>query len=352
MRSTPDSLIASAHDLEGSELRRILDRAGMQHVELKDGRLPALAGAEFQAPVANPVLGGVGVDGTAITVDTYVNPPTQIPGIIRNLVAANEGYFAEKIFATPGFTVEGGAIVYEETFPEDFFLPEGQSIAPRAPGAPAPRLGATRRAPKIARPESWSGSIEVHDEARKRNQVIGVRRQFTQAANTIADRIQTRAMEVLASVVAEWGRQIPAAHGWRIPQAAGVPNADPTKLPAATFARVMRQFVTDKAGMRPDLIILNPLDLEVLQVVYADRLQAMFDLWKLTPLASVAAPEGEPYFVKSGGIGVMAFEKPLTQEYTRAGERFTDVFSLDVAPILVAFDASAIVQLTGVEKAV
>lgn len=343
--------VAYAHDPSGTGLRRLLDRAGLAEVELADGKLPALTGAETkpQTPVATPVLGGVQVDGTLISVDTYVNPPTRIPGIIRNLVAANEGYFAERIFATPGFTVEGGAIVYEETFPEDFFLPEGQSIAPRAPGAPAPRLGSTRRAPKVARPESWAGSIEVSDEARKRNQVIAVRRQFTQAANTIADRIQTRAMETLAGVTAEWNRQIEATHGWRVKLEGGISFTDPHLLPGATFARVIRQFVDDKAGMRPDLLIVNSIDAEVLQTIYQDRLQAMLDLWKLTMLVSPLAPEGEPYFVKSGGIGVMAFEKPLAQEYSRHGERFTDVFSLDVAPVLVAFDASAITQLTGVD---
>lgn len=343
-------LPTAAHDPHGSELRRLLKRSGLSEVEIADGKLPALAGAETppQNPVYASVLGGVQVDGTAITVDTYVNPPTQIPAIIRNLVAANEGYFAEQIFATPGFTVEGGAIVYEESFPEDHFLPEDQSIAPRAPGAPAPTLGSTRRAPKVARPESWSGAIEVTDEARKHNKVIAIRRQFTQAANTIADRIQTRAMELLANVVVEWGRQIEATHGWRVELKNGVAQADPTTLPAATFARVMRQFIEDKAGMRPDLMILNQLDMEVLQIVYGDRLQAMLDLWKLTPLVSVAAPEGEPYFIKSGGIGVMAFDKPLTQEQHR--ERgFKDVFELDVQPVLVAFDASAITQLTGVD---
>jgi hypothetical protein len=342
----------ATHDPNGSELRRILDRAGLSGVELEHGKLPALAGADTppQAPVFADVLGGVQVEGTALTVDSYVNPPTQIPAIIRNLVAANEGYFAERIFATPGFTVEGGAIVYEETFPEDFFLPEDQSIAPRAPGAPAPTLGATRRAPKIARPESWSGAIEVTDEARKHNKVIAIRRQFTQAANTIADRIQTRAMEVLAKVVVEWGRQIKADHGWRVDLNNGVPNANPKELPGATFAKVFRQFIEDKAGMRPDILILHPADAEVLQVVYQDRLPDMLALWKIREmLVSPMAEEGAPYFVKSGGIGVMAFDKPLEQEQHR--ERgFKDVFELDVQPVLVAFDASAITQLTGVDK--
>lgn len=344
------------HDPTSSELRRLLDRSGLAHVELDEhGRIPAMAGAEtVQAPVAQP-LGGVTVSGTQITIDTYVNPPTRIPAIIRNLVAGNQGYFAEQIFSTPGFTVEGGAIVYEETFPEDFFLPADQSIKPRAPGAPAERLGATRKEPKVARPESWSGAIEVTDEARRRNQVIGVRRQFTQAANTIADRIQQRAMETIADAVKSWERQGEGGN-WRAKRESGLVNVDPFTMPHNDIAEVIAQFVEDKAGMRPDTIILHTQDNYFLTVLYSSYpnggVDGMLRDYGITQrLVSPLATEGAPYFLKSGGIGVMAFEKPLTQEYSRATDgSFTDLFALDVAPVLVAYDASAIWQLTKVNE--
>lgn len=301
-----------------------------------------------QNPVANP-LGGATVSGNLITVDSYVNPPTRIPAIIRNLVAGNEGYFAEEIFATPGMTVEGGAILYEETFPEDHFLPEDQSIAPRAPGAEAPRLGSTRRPIQVARPESWSGSIEVHDEQRRRNNVIAVRRQFTQAANTFADRIQSRAMETLNDFIAATGRTA-VGLPWRKASILtnGRVNANPAELPQRDFATVLKQFIKDKAGQRPSLLLINEEDAFYLDIIYGEALDALLNRYNLTMKVSPAVEEGKPIFVKGGGIGVMAFEKPLDQEFTREGTRKTDVFTLESVPVFVAYDASAILQLTGV----
>lgn len=304
----------------------------------------------IQNPVANP-LGGPTISGTTITVDALTNPPTIIPEVIRSLVASNEGYFIERVFQTGGFTVNGGAIIYTESFPEDLFLPDDQSIAPRAPGSEAPLLGSTRRAPKVARPESWSGSIEVHDEARRRNLVRAITRQFQQAANTFADRLQTRGIETLYAAVAAWGRQ-GVGLPWRNPtiSAAGVPNADPTTLPGADFANVFTQFVNDRVGVRPDLLIIHPDDANRLDVLYPNNLlRDLLDRYNLTMLVTVQAQEGAPLFVASGQVGVMAFEKPLEQEYTREGKRFTDVYSMETVPVFVADAAEAVWQLTGVD---
>lgn len=300
-----------------------------------------------QTPVAQP-LGGPTVSGTTITVDTYLNPPSQIPAIIRNLVANNQGYFIERVFSTPGFTVQGGAIIYEETFPEDYFLPADQSIAPRAPGAEAPRLGSTRKAPKVARPESWSGSIEVTDEARRRNDVRAVQRQFTQAANSFADRIQTRGIAALQAAITAWGRTVSGGN-WRAALTSGVPNADPQTLPQRDFALVQKTFITDKAGMAPNLMIVHPDDAFYLDVIYGDKLPALLSRYSLEMAVSVAAPVGDPIFVRGGGVGVIAFEKPLDQELSREGTRKTDVYTLETVPVFVADDASSVIQLLDID---
>lgn len=314
--------------------------------ELVRRGIPPIAGGDtVQNPVANP-LGGATVDGTTVTVDVLTNPPTRIPAIIRQLVGAQQGYFIERVFNTPGMTVQGGAILYTETFPEDYFAPEDQSIAPRAPGSEAPILGATRHEPKVKRVESWAGSIEVHDEARRRNNVDAVQRQFTQAANTFADRIQTRGMETLQEAVDDWGRTVTGMN-WAHALPLGVPNADPADLPQTDFARVEKQFLDDKAGRMPNLLVLHTTDNFNLKRIYGDRLPALLDSYGLTPLVSPRATEGAPYFVEEGAVGVMAFEKPLGQEYTREGKRFTDVYTLESVPVLAAIDASAIIQLQG-----
>lgn len=343
------------HDPSYDELRRILDRAGLPTVSLgEQGELPPVVGAENpQNPVTYP-LGGATVSGTKVTVDTYVNPPTVIPPRIRALVAANVGYFAEQVFATGGFTVEGGAVIYTETFPEDYFVPDDQSFTPRAPGDPAPRLGSTRRAPKVARPESYAGSIEVTDEARKRNDVLGVRNQFTQAANTLANIIQTRAMQVLANAVESWKRQL-VGSAWRVSRSGGLANVDPFTMPHNDLALVQEQFSNDEVGVMPDTIILHTKDNYFLTVLYQSYpnggIDGMLRDYGITNrLVSPKAPEGAPYFLKARQVGDMVFEKPLEQEKHRV-QGFKDVFELDVAPLLIASDASAILQLTSVDAA-
>lgn len=298
--------------------------------------------------IAQPDPLGIGLDAQGrLVVDEYVNPPSRIPAIIRDLVVFNEGYFIEQVFNTPGMTVEGGAILYTETFPEDHFLDPGQSIAPRSPGSEAPRIGISRRAPKIARAESWSGSIEVTDEARRWNRIIEVQTAFTRAANTFADTIQRRGEEVLDEFVQAAGRFAvsPPGSDWAL--ADPIENTTSTDArPSAEFARVRRLFVEDKGGQRPDLLIVSPEDGEHLDRVYGDRLPALLARHGLSLRESVRRPAGRRLYLRQGQVGTIAFDKPLgTPEYTREGWRFTDVYTMEAVPVIVAHGADAIMEV-------
>jgi hypothetical protein len=302
-------------------------------------------------------LGGATVSGTQITVDTYVNPPTRIPEIVRNLVADNEGYFAEDIFSVPGFTVEGGAIIYTPTFPTDLFLDPDKSLAPRAPGSEAPLIGSKRYEPLVARPESIAGRIEVHDEARRRNLVFVVQNDFQKAANTFADRLQSRAIETLNDFIDATSRSTPGLN-WRAAHTSGLGAVDPATLPRRDFATVLAQFIADKAGVRPDTIILNQEDALYLEetsegspFAQPGQFQRMLDRYGIKNYrVSPQQPEGRATFVKSKQVGVIAFEKPLDQEYERAGTRKTDVYILEMTPVFVAYDAAAVFALDGIDS--
>jgi hypothetical protein len=212
------------------------------------------------------------------------------------------------------------------------------------------KLGSTRHTPKVSRPESKAGSIDVTDEAKRRNQVWTVQRQFTQAANTFADFLQTRGIATLVGAVSSWGRTIPAVSGgWRKDFTEGLIKADPMKLPSADIAAVFQQFREDKLGITPDLLGLNPKDAFYLDVNYPEgKLKALLDLWGLTMFSSPLVTEGNALFIKGGQVGHILFEKPLDQEFERQSTRKTDVYTLEVVPLFLADNAAAVLEVTGV----
>src|SRR3954447_4920107 len=99
---------------------------------------------DVQAPAYVP-LGGTSVSGTGLTVDMMTNPPTIIPQLIRDFAADNEGYWIERVYDSPDSLAQGGAVIGTPTLPEDQFLDPDQDLAPRAPGAESPDIGAFRR---------------------------------------------------------------------------------------------------------------------------------------------------------------------------------------------------------------
>lgn len=339
-----------------SELRALLDRVAPGVKLTADGRLPVIAGAtEVPSGVGQP-LGGATATGTTITVDTYVNPPTKIPALIRSLVAEDEGYFIEKVFGTLGSPIQGGAVIVEETFPEDFFLPADGQPAPRAPGAEAPRLTSERHEPKVKRPESWAGSIEVTDEAKLRNNVIAVRNQFTKAANTFSQIVQLRGVEVLLDFIASSGRVLESKVNWHEPHTSGVTFTDPLKLPAFDVSRVLKQFRDDKVGVRPDTVLMNTEELLFLEAFYPGvggllSLEQMFSRQGVNQvIGTPLIPVGKVIYAKAGAPGVIGWELPMSQEFVREGNRKTDLYVLECRPIFAAFDASAVLMLEGTDS--
>lgn len=338
------------------ELRRLAARVGHPNVPLLDGKLPAMAGGA-NSPVTYP-LGGATVLGTTVTVDSYVSPPTKIPARIAALAASNFGYFMENVLATPGTRVEGGAVLYEIIKPTDLFLPTDQGLAPRAPGAEAPRLGAARGEPAVAKPESWSGSIEVTDEARRRNDVIAIQNQFTRAANSITNAIQTTFISALTAFVEAQSRTLESPRKWTEETKSSELIAK--KGPLGDFALVQRKFVEDKTGIMPDTLIIHPEDWESLLNYYAGfagiltfadleaRMAQGYGVRNV--IVTVLATKGAPYFLKSGTVGALLFDLPISQEQERVARRKTDVYVIEVQPVIVLNEPAAVLQLTKINE--
>jgi hypothetical protein len=300
---------------------------------------------------AQPDPFGVMVDADGrVVVDDFTNPISNIPEIVRAFTADNMGYWIERVYNSPGWTIQGGAVRYVQTHPGDFFLPAGSLPAPRAPGTEAPRISGTRRRPIVAYPESLSASLEVTDEARRRNDVLQVQTTFRQAANTFADTFQSIGEAALATLVTTASRFVTGAAGtfadWDA--AAPVENVNSTApRPAAEFARVARLFTQDKSGVQPDTLIMSPEDQENLIRVYGGSLDATLTrLGIRQTLVSTRRAPGARLYLRSGQVGTMAWEKPLGDpEYTREGVRYTDVYTMEGVVAFIANGADALLEV-------
>lgn len=336
------AMYAGLNGSQRQQLRRNIAAVGVS-------ALAPLAGGDLAGNASQPDAFGVFTDADGrVVVDDFTNPISNIPHIVRAFAAANEGYWIEDVFNSPGWTVEGGAVRYTVTRPEDKFLPAGQ-LMPRAPGAEAPRISGTRRRPVVAYPESVSGSIEVTDEARQRNDIFDVTNTFQQAANTFTETFQALGETALSGLVTASTRFISAGAGTYADWAAAQPiyNFSSTApRPSQELARVRRTFQEEKNGVMPDTIVWSPEDAENFDRVYEDRGEAVLARYGITKtFTSVRRTAGNRLYLRSGQVGTMAWEKAMGDpEYTREGRRYTDVFTMEGRVVFVANGADAILE--------
>lgn len=309
-------------------------------------KLPASANA--QNPGAQP-LAIPTISGTTISVDQMLAQPTIIPPLIRTLVAKNKGYFLDRVFSTGGFPVKGGAVIATPTKPsdEELFLESGMGIAPRAPGTEAPRLGGKRPEPKIFPVESWSGSIEITDEAKRRNDVAAVNRLLNQVANSFVKILQARAIEVLDAFVTEVSREFENKTNWATAAEAEAAKIKQSEAPATDFAYVESLLDADEAGEVLSILILHPNDAFNLYKFYGPNIDALLRSWNLTLVKSPRVTEGKGYFLADGGVGDLLYEQGLTQETDRIVRRKTTEITFEVNPVFVPLDGYKVVKLKG-----
>ena len=322
----------------------------------KLGALPVLAGGDTVTNYSDVTPYGISYANGSLTVGDFVTPPTRLVDGIVQLTLQNEDYWIigdpGSPFASPNIAVPSGVAQFYVQKRDSLFLPAGQTLRPRAPGAEAPRIGMNIPAPEFAYAESWSGSIEVPDEARTHNDVRLLTRQLQQASNTFANVLQTRGETVLNDFVTAQSLVIddPPGANW----AAADPieqTASTDARPAAEFAYVLSKFRTDKMGVRPDTVAVGIDDALAFDTVYGsgnlqitDSILNRFGL-KMRVTQTLAA--GTRLYYKSGAVGAVLWEKPLGEpEYTREGIRFTDVFTMEMKPVFVADDATAIKKVT------
>ena len=166
-------------------------------------------------------------------------------------------------------------------------------------------------------------------------------------------------MASLTAFVTAQARQVESPRKWT--EEVKWSETIPKKTPLGDFALVQRKFTEDKAGVQPDTLIIHPEDLESLLNAYAGvigGLATMGDLesrlstgYGITSIVStILAPKGAPYFLKAGQLGSLLFEQPVSQEQERVARRKTDVYIIEVRPLIVLNEPAAIYQLTKINE--
>lgn len=308
------------------------------------GVLPVLAGGQVSNPFdVSPT--GITQDGSGnLTVQNFVDVPLLMNEFIATATTINQDFWIGEIYNTPGVQANAGVVRYALQKPGSLYLPAGSRLRPRAPGAEAPRIAIDMPALLLAYAESWSGSLEIPDEARAHNDRIMLDNALQRVANSFALRLQQRGETALTDFITAQSLSIsnPTGSDW-----AAAPNRNVTNssaaLPEMEWATVRLAFRTDLSGIQPDAVLLSPTDELQLIRIYGTDYKAIMALFGLTPYTSTRLTAGTRIYLKRGQVGSLVYEKTLdAPEYTREGFRWTDIFSWEVKPLFVVNGADSI----------
>ncbi len=263
------------------------------------------APAPVQYPLGPPVI----TNTTQFTVDLMLNQPNRITRRLADI--SLQRFIVNRIFATGGTAVNGGAIMYEQLLANDLYA--NRDVERVAPGGEFPIIDSVRRGPKVAEVEKYGGKFKVTDEARKRNDVVMCNNQVTQLSNTIVRKVNSRAIvELEASIAALGGAGTFVGNNWQAVVTAGTSASNNNEFPAADFAEAQLLADRDELGVYYDLWLVNPQEMAALKVIYGDRWQAVLASHGIEEVfASNRVAAGTAYAVARGQVGFLEYEQGL-----------------------------------------
>lgn len=135
------------------------------------------------------------LDGRQLTIDAALKRPTMIRDQIAKL--ADETLLLPKLFRPAGRKTDGGGLLYSVIEASDFFT--ARDVEKRTPGTEYPMTPGVDPEARLALVESYGGQFDIADEQVIRNEVDYIDQQTTQLANTIARKLDNRAMQELAT---------------------------------------------------------------------------------------------------------------------------------------------------------
>jgi hypothetical protein len=245
--------------------------------------------------------------GRQLTVDVALKQPT----IIRNQIAklADDQILLPKFFRQFGGAVTGGAMLYNSVQASDFFTSD---IEKRSPGSEYKVVEGVDPEPQLALVEDWGGKFQVPQEDVLRNNVNYLDQQTTQLANTIARKLDKRAV---AAVQAADIDSVTTASGWDDLKFVGPLDAITASAdrPTAHFAEAQELADLEELGATHDLLLLHPEQARQLRTAYAEDLEDMLASAGFTNgmFVNPRIPAGTAFVCQAGAVGVVGFETPL-----------------------------------------
>lgn len=247
------------------------------------------------------------LDGRALTVDAALHHPEMLRNRIARL--ADSEILLPKLFHPYGAAVQSGALLYSVVQASDFFTTD---VEKRSPGNEYTVVEGVDPEPKLALVEDWGGKFNVPDEVRTRNNISYLDQQTTQLANTIARKLDVRALEeVDAAIGAE---NLVPGNDWSaavtIGPADGLTPGD--ELPTADLSAAQLASDLQELGVRHDLLIVHPQEAHALRVLYGDKLAGVLTSAGLELFSNPRIEAGTAWCVEKGMVGTIGFEHPLT----------------------------------------
>lgn len=288
--------------------------------------------------------------GNFITVDRWLNSPTLITRSVQDMMVASDDFFIDRIFSRIG-TIQGGSVVFSPV--EANSLYSDRPVEEVEPGEEFPILSSSRGEPKIARVKKFGGQIWISDEAREDNLQYVWDREQQKLVNTMALQLNTVGVAVLNAAIADTdaqtgGSRTATSISWTAARGLTPQTTAPSALPQATFAAVKRRAYAERQGMKFDTLILNQQEDESLDLVYADRLDAMLARYGITSkFVTDQQAAGKVKFVASGQVGVwgLAGGGVKTETWRTPGLERTDVKTSE-RPVFAADNRWAIQEVT------
>lgn len=244
--------------------------------------------------------------GRRLTVDVALSEPSRIRDQIAKL--ADDQILLPKVFRPFGAQIQGGGLLYSVIAATDFFT---SGVEKRTPGAEYKVVEGVEPEPKLAVVEDWGGKFQVEDERRTRNDISYIDQQTTQLANTIARKLDTRAVAALeAADIAT----VAVSNPWDSltfvgPDANLTPGPD---RPTSHFAQAQELADLEELGVVHDTLLVHPSQARALREAYAENLGAMLESAGLKMFSNPRIPAGTAYVAQGGMVGTVGFEEPLT----------------------------------------